>query len=242
MNCGSHESFLFAYFFFSQRKSKLFNELYLEAVADTCGVSVVGIDVHFETESSICTDLYVVEGGAAFAVCFNGDVVAVLYAEFSGIVKAHVNVSVGNDATFLQRNHAFRTDDGNGRGACDVTGFTNGGFYLQNVRVGSGDLNLRALSDGSENANALDGTERRSDDGQLLFASILTGLRKILEGSQLITLTEKNLYVFLRQMDVTVGNADGNESVLRLCFSAADFSHYAVDDLGKHSGIVITHA
>ena len=119
-------------------------------------------------------------------------------------------MSVRDNAALLQFNDALRPNDDDGSGALDVAGLTYGGLYLEHVGVGRRDLNLGLTSCRAEHSYVLDGTEGGADEGEGLLARVLTGLGKILEGSELISLAEEGLNVRFGEVDVSVGYADGN--------------------------------
>jgi hypothetical protein len=93
-------------------------------------------------------------------------------------------MAIGDDAPLLESDDTARTDDGDGGRALDLARLTDRGLDLKNEGVCFGDLNLRRLSFGSQNANVFNGTKRRTDDGQGFLASKLPRLAEILHVSE----------------------------------------------------------
>ena len=91
-----------------------FYELCLEAVAHACGVCIVGIDVHFEAEILVHSDLHVVEEASSFAGKLDVDVLVITHAEGSALILAHMDMAVCYNASLAQRNDALRSDYGYG--------------------------------------------------------------------------------------------------------------------------------
>lgn len=129
-----------------------FVELFLDhgygaAVLEAHGIGIVGVHVHLQAELVADTNLYVEPAGTLGAAeGVHGNVVAVLHTEASTVGGTHVDVAVGDDAALLQGNDTLGADDGNGGGACQRAGLTDGRLDLQDEGVGDRDLNLALLA------------------------------------------------------------------------------------------------
>src|SRR5262249_55782946 len=89
----------------------------------------------------------------------------------------------------------------------DVAAFAYWRMNAELELLGHRDLDLRVFARGSENTHAFDATFR-SDDRELLFASILTGLRKIRVFGELMSLAEQRLNVILGEVNVVGRDLD----------------------------------
>ena len=129
--------------------------------------------------------------------CIDVDVVAVLNAEVCGVIGRHVDVTVSDYTALAELNDTLRTDDGDGSRSLKLARLTNGRLYLENVGIGDRDLYLACATERTEHANALYRAHRGTDDGEGLLASVLPGLREVLEVSKGIALAEKHLKMLL---------------------------------------------
>ena len=120
---------------------------------------------------------------------------------------------LGNNAAFFQVQGAFGPDKRDRCASGDVAGFADRRFYAQLQRVRCGDLDLRFPAAGTEHADVFDGAQFQSHDGHTLFCSKLTS-HKIFFLMQSVSCAEQFFHVFLCQMDVTGGYADGNHKTV----------------------------
>ena len=155
-------------------------------------------------------------------------------------------MTVGNDATLFQLQNALGTDNGDRCGTVQITGFTYGRLDLQYIGIGHGNFNLTALAERTEHAHALNGTHRRTDQRQLFFAGILSGLRKILDRGQLIAGTKQRFQILLGQMNMSVGDTDRNFHICGICRRGVKIGQHLSHDRGDlltckcHSFILVS--
>ena len=88
-----------------------------------------------------------------------------------------------------------------------------GGCDAELELLGHRDLDLRVLARRPEHAHALDAA-LRPDDGELLLAGVLAGLRKVGVLGELMALAEQRLDVFLREVDVMRRDLDEKRLLL----------------------------
>ena len=88
-----------------------------------------------------------------------------------------------------------------------------GRMHAELELLGHRDLDLRVFPRRPEHAHALDAAFR-PDDGELLLAGILAGLRKVGVFRELVALAEQRLDVLLREMDVMRRDLDEERLLL----------------------------
>lgn len=98
-------------------------------VADTGGVGIVGINVHFQPEGVADPHLYVIEPGGGGGRSLHGDGVPVLDAESRSVRRAHVNMAVGDDAALRNGDDPLGSHDGEaGRSPATLPDSRTGGL------------------------------------------------------------------------------------------------------------------
>ena len=139
-----------------------------------------------------------------------------------------MDMTVSNNAAFLERDNALGTDDGNRGRAGNITRFTHGGLYLEHEGIGQRDLDLACLTQRAQNTHVFDRAHGRTDNCQGFLTSILTGLGEILDRGQLISCAEQNLKILLTQVNVSVGDTYGNACIL--CSTCIHFGNHLLDN------------
>lgn len=121
---------------------------------------------------------------------------------------------VSNDCAFCNLDRAAGAFNRNRTRTCDVTRLTYRCFDTQLDAVALGQLDLCGRTDRPQNRGALLAA-LGVDQRHALLGQKLSGLRKRTLGRQLRTLSKQNLKVFARQMNVTRGYLNFNQSGTR---------------------------
>ena len=121
----------------------------------------------------------------------------------------------------VDRHAASRTFKNAARSICNVAAFTDRRMNAELELLGHRDLDLRVFACRAQDANALNATFR-SNNSELLFTGILTGLRKIGVLGESMSLAEQCLDVFLRKMNVMCRNLDEKRLLLLRLQNARD--------------------
>ena len=105
--------------------------------------------MHLQCKAVVYTDLHMVKYGTALIVCFYGNNIAVMYSGCHGILRRHVDMSLRNDTSLVQIDHALRPYYCNCRGAGDIAGFPDRRLHTEADGVCSRYLHLGFASDRS---------------------------------------------------------------------------------------------
>ena len=171
----------------------------LTVASSECGscIGLVGIDVHCESElgGNAANNVAEREGSAVGGDLNAYDLLVGNAASFC-IFGCHVDVALSCDNAAGNFNFALGSYDLAGSGACDVAAFANGSCEAESSCIGEGNFNLAVGTCGSENGDLLNGV-LGTYNGNSFFAGELTGLGEHLLYCELVSLTEKDLDMFL---------------------------------------------
>ena len=168
----------------------------------SCGIALIGVDVHSGSEGGLDTDNNVVEDGlAAVGVDLNLDDLLVLNAELGSGLGSQVDVALCDDHTVVDGDLTCGAAEGDAGGACNVAALTDGSSDAECASIGEGELDLGLGSGGAEDGHLE--SALGTNYFNLLFASELAGLAQILLVGQLVTLAEQSGKRFLGDVKVT---------------------------------------
>src|SRR5436190_14681231 len=117
------------------------------------------------------------------------------------IDRGHVDVTQGANNTAVQFHAAVRSFQCAARSIFDIAALADGWMHAEFELFGHRNFDLSDLACWTEHANAFDAAFG-TDDGELLFAGVLAGLRQIRVFGQLMALAEQRLDMFLREVNV----------------------------------------
>ena len=168
-------------------------------------IRFISIDVHCERKLGAYAAYNVTENEAS-AVGIDLDAYNVLIGNTASlcVCGSHMDVTLCNDNAAVDLNFACRTNELAGSGAFNVAAFTDGSCNAERSCVCERDLNLACRASRSEDRNLCDRLLGTYNVNSFL-ARVLTGLRKHLLNGELVALAEKDVDVFLREVDMTCG-------------------------------------
>src|SRR5262249_6371989 len=130
-----------------------------------------------------------------------------------GVLGRHVDVPQRADDAALHLHAAGWTFKYAAGRVGDVAALANGRMQTELELLGHGDLYLRVFAGWPEHADAFDASFG-ADDGELLFAGVLAGLREVGVLGELVAFAEQGFDVFLCEVDMMRGNLDGERLLL----------------------------
>jgi hypothetical protein len=116
-----------------------------------------------------------------------------------------VDVTLSNDNALVKLNLAARTNQLTSAGTGNLTGLTNRSLDTDRTSIGSGQLDLSLLTEGTEDGYTSQ-LLLRANYGYSLSTSVLTGLGKIFLRGKLSACAEQNLKMLFGYMQMTCGS------------------------------------
>ena len=185
----------------------------LRAGLDAGGVGFVGVDVHGEREARVHAHQHVAEDQFAVAGDAHAHERLVAHAVAERVRGRHVDVAQRADDAAVQLHAAGRAFERAAGRVRDVAALADGRMHAELELLGHGDLDLGVLARRPEHAHALDAA-LRPDDGELLLAGKLAGLREVGVLRELVARAEQRLDVLLREVDVMRRDLDEKRLLL----------------------------
>ena len=196
------------------------------------GVALIGIDVHGKRELGGDADDGIAEdGGTAIGLDDDEDVLAILNVELLGVFGGHMDMALGDDRAFFEKEATavFGVDQGDGGAALDVAREADRGFDAEGASIGGADFDLIQIPKRSEDGNAGDDAGLSglgvdfADDVEARVGHILAGL-----GEHLADLKFGVLAFFATHEVVESGLVEMDVTSARLNEDFVFFFHYLV--------------
>src|SRR5262249_41788876 len=150
----------------------------LRAGLDVGGVRLVRVDVHGQREVRVHANQHVAEDQLAVTGDAHTHERLVAHTVAQGVRGRHVNMAQRADDAAVHLHAAGRAFEHTTGRVRDVTALADGRRHAELELLGHRDFNLGISARRAEYAHALDAAPR-PDDGELLLAGVLAGLRKV---------------------------------------------------------------
>ena len=165
------------------------------------GVPFVGIDMHGKFETGIDPHQHITEGQFPIPREANADEGFVPDAVTKGVFRTHMNVPQRANNTAIDPYAPGGALQRAAWGPRDISTFPDRRMDTQFELLRHSDFNLRVFARGSEDAHTFHATFR-SNNSELFFTRILSGLGKVRVFRELVSLPKQRLNVLLSQVNV----------------------------------------